>query len=491
MVVSNSVQLPARRGICQLQSNDNFHKVRLRSPAEIKRGLQILFSILREPSLAGQLRELKLDRTPLLSHRGDPYEIRPTQIFLLPEDLQRLQLAVRNAGFEGQGEHERVINMLLQNASKYRSPFDKYLYFQAQALAVMLVFLSPQLESLAFCPLGLQQPSEIYLFENFLRRSINDKRDVAGLKNLRSVRFLSDIDNTADDCTLYWDYDIHDCLNLIRELPAIESARFEAIQPNRNVGMWPPPRSANYTDIMLYHCIMHSPEELDIIIQSAKRLRKFAFTVGGRFELDYDVSPVSAIHLLKSLLTHQHTLEELDLDIQAHVTFREMFDEDRGASWGGLYEEVDEGLQDWVAQREKVLIVESLAPECALRSFPNLKHLSIGTHVLYCYARGFGAGRLKEPFSLVDNLPPHLESLRIYGYGLPGEYPHKYKESLDLDVEAQIANLLEQKDAKLPSLKVIEGIDTPIPHGHTVEDCDDEHLLWQREDYDWGAGFDS
>ena len=113
MVVSNSVQLPARRGICQLQSNDNFHKVRLRSPAEIKRGLQIL-------SLAGQLRELKLDRTPLLSHRNDPYEIRPTQILLLPEDLQRLQLAVRNAGFEGQGEHERVINMLLQNASKYR-----------------------------------------------------------------------------------------------------------------------------------------------------------------------------------------------------------------------------------------------------------------------------------------------------------------------------------------------------------------------------------
>ncbi|KAJ1716337.1 hypothetical protein NYO67_1475 [Aspergillus flavus] len=465
--------------------------MRLRTPAEIKRGLQVLFSILREPSLAGQLRELKLDRTPCLSYRDDPYEIRPTQVLLPPEDLQRLQLAVRNAGFDGQGEHEQVMNMLLQDVSKPRSPFDKYLYFQAQALAVMLVFLSPQLDSLAFCPLGLQHPSKMYIFENFLQRAIDEKRNVAGLQNLRSVRFLSDIDNEMDDSTHYWDYEVHDCLNLIRELPAIESVRFEAIQPSRDVRMWPPPRSANYTDIMLHHCIIHSPEELDIIIQSAKRLRKFAFTVGGRFELDYGVSPVSPIQLLESLLTHRHTLEELDLDIQAHVTFREMFDEDRGASWGGLYEEVDEGLQDWVAQREKVLIVESLAPECALRSFPNLKHLSIGTHVLYCYSRGFGAGRLKEPFSLVDNLPPHLESLRIYGYGLPGEYPHKYKESLDLDVEAQIANLLEQKDAKLPSLKVIEGIDTPIPHGHTVEDCDDEHLLWQREDYDWGAGFDS
>ncbi|KAB8220122.1 hypothetical protein BDV33DRAFT_203841 [Aspergillus novoparasiticus] len=491
MVVPNSVQLVARRGICQLQSSDNFHKVRLRSLAEIKRGLQVLFSILREPSLAGQLRELKLDRTPLLSNRGDPYEIRPTQVLLPPEDLQRLQLAVRNAGFEGQGEHEQVMNMLLQDVSKPRSPFDEYLYFQAQALAVMLVSLSPKLESLAFCPLGLQRPSEIYLFENFLRRAINEKRNVAGLQNLRSVRFLSDIDNNGDDGTLYWDYEVHDCLNLIRELPAIESVRFEAIQPSRDVRMWPPPRSANYTDIMLYHCIMHSPEELDIIIQSAKRLRKFAFTVGGRSERGSDVSPVSPIDLLESLLTHRHTLEELDLDIQGHVTFREMFDEDRGASWSGLYEEVDEGLQDWMAQREKVLGVESLAPECALRSFPNLKHLSIGTHVLYCYARGFGAGRLKEPFSLVDNLPPRLETLRIYGYGLPGKYPHRYKESLDLNVEAQIANLLDQKDAKLPSLKVIEGIDTPIPHGHSVEGSDDEHLLWQREDYDWGADYDS
>ncbi|KAE8420345.1 hypothetical protein BDV36DRAFT_307045 [Aspergillus pseudocaelatus] len=350
-----------------------------------------------------------------------------------------------NAGFEGQGEHEQFFSL-----------FDKYLYFQAQALAVMLFSLSSQLESLT------------YIFENFLRRVLAEKRDVAGLQNLRSVRLLSDIDNGADDDTLYWDFEVHDCLNLIRELPAIKSVHFEAIQPERNIEMWPPPRSANYTDIMLYHCIMHSPEELDIIIQSAKRLRKFAFTVGGRWERGGDLSPVSSIALLESLLTHRHTLEELDLDIQAQVTFREMFDEDFGPPWSGPYE-VDEELQEWMAQKEKVLGVESVAPECALRSFANLKHLSIGTHVLYCYTRGFGSGRLEEPFSLIDNLPPRLESLRIYGYGLPGKYPHKYKTPLDLDIEAQIAMLLEQKDAKLPSLKVIEGVDTPIPHGHSVE----------------------
>ncbi|KNG91497.1 hypothetical protein ANOM_000102 [Aspergillus nomiae NRRL 13137] len=484
MVISNSFQFEARRGICQLQSNgnDNFHTVRLRSPTELKRGLQILLSILREPSLAGEIRELKLDRTPGLSYRGDPYEIRPTQVLLPTEDLQRLQLAVKNAGLEGRGEDERVLNILLQDISKSRSSFDKYLYFQAQALAVMLVSLAPRLESLAFCPLGLQQPLETYMFENFLRRAIAEKRDVPGLRNLRSVRFLSDIDNLGDDGTLYWDYEVHDCLNLIRELPTIESVRFDGIQPSLDVGMWPPPRSANYTDIMFYHCIMHSPEELDIILQSAKRLRKFVFTVGGRSERGYDISPVSPIDTLESLLTHRHTLEELDLDIQGHLTLPEMLGEDHDAFHSGSFDE-DEELEKWVAQKKEILAVESPAPECSLRSFPNLKHLSIGTHVLYSYTRGFGAGRLKEPFSLIDNLPPRLESLRLYGYGLPGEYPHRSKRSLDLDVEAQIAMLLKQKDTKLPSLKVIEGIDTPIPHGHTVEDCTgDRHLLWQRED---------
>ncbi|KAE8308046.1 hypothetical protein BDV41DRAFT_552648 [Aspergillus transmontanensis] len=479
--ISPTFQFQARRGICQPLSNG---RVRLRSPDELKRGLEILLSILREPSLAEQLRHLELDRTPLSLYRsyGRPYENRPPQVLLQTDDLQRLHLAVRNAGFEGQAEHERALNMLLQDVSKDRGPYDTYLYFQAQVLAVMLFSLSPQLEFLAFCPLGLQQSSKTYIFENFLRRAIAEKRDVAGLQNLRSVRFLSDIDDSADDGRFYWDYGVHDSLNLIRELPAIESVRFDAIQPSRDVEMWPPPRSANYTDIMLYHCNMQTPEELDIIIQSSKRLRKFAFTVGGRSELEGDVTMVSPIYTLESLLTHRHTLEELDLDIQGHVWFREMFNEDRNIFRSGP-DEVDEELQDWVAQKEEILGEESLVPDCALRSFPNLKHLSIGTHVLYCYARGFGAGRLKEPFSLIDNLPPRLESLRIYGYGLPGGYTHGYEPPPDLDIEAQIATLLEQKDVKLPSLKVIEGVDIPIPHGHTVENCDrDPHLLWKRED---------
>ncbi|GAB1210125.1 hypothetical protein APSETT445_008915 [Aspergillus pseudonomiae] len=483
--LANSFRFQVRRGICQLQSVDKFHKVRLRFQDDVKRGLEILVSILREPSRAEQLRELELDCTPCYMIRSDPYEIRPTQVLLPTEDLQRLQLAVRNAGFEERGEHERVLSMLLQDVSEDQGPYGKYLYFQAQALAVMFVSLAPRLESLAFCSLGLQHRLETYVFENFLQRAIAEKRDVPGLRNLRSVRFLDSIDSFMNGGTLYWDYDVHDCLNLIRELPAIESVRFDAIKPNLDVGTWPPPRSANYTDIMFYHCIIHMLyEELEVVIHSPKRLRKFAWTVGGRSERGGDITPISPVFTLECLLTHRHTLEELDLDIQGHAIFREMVDEDpmfRQDDDNDYYD--NEDLDKWKAQKKEIVGVESPAPDCALRSFPNLKHLSLGTHVLYCYARGFGAGRLKEPFSLIDNLPPRLESLRLYGYGLPGELPHRCKDSLDLEVEAQIAALLEQKDSKLPSLKVIEGIDTPIPHGCSVEDCDrDPHLLWRRED---------
>ncbi|OGM46530.1 hypothetical protein ABOM_004567 [Aspergillus bombycis] len=259
------------------------------------------------------------------------------------------------------------------------SPYDKYLYFQAQAPAIMLVSLAPRLESLAFHSLGLQHPLKTYMFQNFLQRAIAEKRDVPGLLNLRSVIFLSDIGELWDDNRLYWDYEVHDCLHLVWELPAIESVRFDAVQPSLDVGMLPPPRSANYTDIMLYHCIVQRPEELDIIIQSAKRLKRFAFTVGGRSELGGDVTMVSSIYTLEFLLTHRHTLEELDLDIQGHVWFREMFEEDRDAFWSDLYDDEDEELEKWETQKKEVLGVESPAPECALRSFPNLKHLSIGT----------------------------------------------------------------------------------------------------------------
>lgn len=118
--MSPTFRFQARRGICQPLSNGNFRKVRLRSAAEVKRGLEILLSILKEPSLGEQLRELELDLTPLSLYRpyGRPYEIQSKRVLLPTEDLQRLQAAVRNAGFEGQEEHQRVLNMLLQDVNE-------------------------------------------------------------------------------------------------------------------------------------------------------------------------------------------------------------------------------------------------------------------------------------------------------------------------------------------------------------------------------------
>ncbi|KAE8378257.1 hypothetical protein BDV26DRAFT_261865 [Aspergillus bertholletiae] len=52
---------------------------------------------------------------------------------------------------------------------------------------------------------------------------------------------------------------------------------------------------------------------------------------------------------------------------------------------------------------------------------------------------------------------------------------------MDEKVKAQIAMLVQAKGEKLPTLKTIEGIDTHIPHGRTVEDPDAHpELLWER-----------
>jgi len=48
------------------------------------------------------------------------------------------------------------------------------------------------------------------------------------------------------------------------------------------------------------------------------------------------------------------------------------------------------------------------------------------------------------------------------------EYPYLDHES-DIDVDAQIEKLAQEKDAKLPGLKIFEGVDPCIPNGRTVE----------------------
>jgi hypothetical protein len=88
-------------------------------------------------------------------------------------------------------------------------------------------------------------------------------------------------------------------------------------------------------------------------------------------------------------------------------------------------------------------------------------------------------------FSIVDHLPPNLESLCIYGYE-KGMKP--WVEGLPDDVfDRQLEILLAEKDIKLPRLTYIEGIVELIENAVTVESPHENHDdLWERDtDDNW------
>ncbi|KAB8221921.1 hypothetical protein BDV33DRAFT_201923 [Aspergillus novoparasiticus] len=466
------------RGLRTLPAVDDYSRARLRYSIELKQGFRLLLSILKEPQLGRQLQEIVLDRTSSLDWRGEHgYKIQPTKAVVTADDLRRLQQAIRNIGIEDWDEQARFLNMVLQDFN-YFELCDAGLFYRAQALAALLISVG-QVEKLAFGPYGEHFPGKEFGFHHYLRR-MAASREPTALQNLRHVRFLPDSDSIYEDTRFYSEYDIYGCLNLVRKLPSIESLRFDAMTLGEEPGIWPPPRSANYIDIMLSHCAI--PEvDLGIIIRSAKNLKRFTYTVGGRHEMED--TPVFTRPLLESLLVHHHTLEYLDLDIESHASDLEMFDE----SSIELYPTEDYEQEGYEAHGADELA--ELASQEQQRP-PTPPSAIIGARVLYCYARGFGAG-VTEPFSLVDHLPPSLESLRIYGYG--SDDGEGLYFSPDIGLNAQIAQLQEEKEQKLPSLSVIEGLDTPIPNGRNTynPDDDEEELAWHRKDDEWVQDDDS
>ncbi|KAE8326280.1 hypothetical protein BDV39DRAFT_177385 [Aspergillus sergii] len=478
------------RGLRTLPAADDYSRARLRYSIELKQGFRLLLSILKEPQLGRQLKEIVLDRTSSLDWRGEHgYKIQPTKAVVTAGDLRRLQQAIRNIGIEDWDEQARFLNMVLQDFN-YFELCDAGLFYRAQALAALLISVGA-VEKLAFGPYGEHFPGTEFGFHNYLRR-MAASREPTALTNLRHVRFLPDSDSIYEDTRFYSEYDIYGCLNLVRKLPSIESVRFDAMTLGEEPGIWPPPRSANYTDIMLCHCAIPDVD-LGIIIRSAKNLERFTYTVGGRHEMDY--TPVFTHPLLASLLVHHNTLEYLNLDIESHTSEPEMFDESSMEIYPKEDFEQEEYEAHWADELKELASQEQQRPPtpsvpCTLRSFSRLKHLSIGSRVLYCYARGFGAG-VTEPFSLVDHLPPSLESLRIYGYGSnDGE---GFYSPPDIGLDAQFAKLLEEKEQKLPLLSLIEGLNTPIPNGRNTYNADDdeEELAWHRKDDEWVQDDDS
>lgn len=96
----------------------------------------------------------------------------------------------------------------------------------------------------------------------------------------------------------------------------------------------PPPRSANYTSIIIrnsnldYHHLLR-------VIESAKRLEEFTYAVGGRGSIDGIISMFSLDHIFRALLLHADSLVNLDLDVEAETPLAGTFDSTLGQSFFG------------------------------------------------------------------------------------------------------------------------------------------------------------
>lgn len=378
--------------------------------------------------------------------------------------------------------------------------------FLAQALAALLVSVSPLLESLSFCPVG-QEPSKLtklraqangtplkesdYFFKHFLDRANSRSQEtLTYLHHLRRVRFLVDPDTKISPWYNYQPYDLYGSLNLARRLLAIESVRVDAIMETESPSIEPPPRSANYSKITIRNSNVDS-RYLVRTIESAKRLKEFTYAIGGRGSSD-GMGNFIPDHVLRALLMHADSLVHVDLDVEAELPLVHIFDptlrqyllddsEDRSSRSHPAYQ------HEWADELQELQLEQgSQSSPCSLRGLTNVRNLSLGIHLLYYLSRGISADQVDDAsFAIVDHLPPNLEALCIYGYK-KGMKPQI--EGLSDDVfDRQLEKLVAEKDTKLPRLSYIEGIDEFIENATTVEHPEtNDKDLWEREtDDEW------
>jgi hypothetical protein len=373
------------------------------------------------------------------------------------------------------------------------------------------------LESLSFCPVGYEEPRLLrleaeadgeplpitdYVFKHFLE--LVRGKNMPFLQNLRAVRFLVDPNTWVYATSVYQPYDLFTSLNLVRRLPAVKTIHVDAISDADLPSVDPPPRSGNYTCITIQHSSLHCPY-LVYTIESAKRLEKFTYGIGGRFSRNDMLISFHPECVFRALFAHRTSLRQLDLDVEGQTrlldrigvrylkyTIEEEEEEQESLRDDPVY------LHEWADELEKLPAEKEQIPSsmsvdaCSLRSFLQLKDLSIGVHILYLYARGYdgekfddewGDQLVNESFSLVDHLPPNLESLHIYGYkkGMKPRLRGVPQNFLD----DQLVKLMAEKDQKLPRLAVIEGIEEPIPNGETLEGPGNRDKLWKEADDEW------
>ncbi|CAG8887800.1 unnamed protein product [Penicillium egyptiacum] len=501
-VVALSRQSRGLHSMNEVSNQQKYHKLQLgreRREQKFTDQLQaiqdMLLEMLADPSLADYLHHLVMhgsDMSPgAYGRSSEPIPQRPFS----PENIDRLKQAIHKAGIQENQDRESMLSSILQDPTHFRNDGSPEPVEFKDALVTLLVANAPNLQSLSMFPLHGAKNRLMAL----LHRASNAPSPVPYCQNLRKVNFHPD--DSLNEGTEYVPEPYYHRLNLVRKLPAIESVVFKLAAWDNNAGVPLPPRCANYSKISITHSFLLE-SDLCRIIESPRTLKSFTFTVGGRKDPEGGPQTLSATPLLRSLWSHRETLEELDLNVESHADRHEFYNPAfRPREDDGITEDDQEDYEEEYADELRELAMQDpeTPPSCiSLKDFPRLKHLSVGVHTLCYFARGVGFGENRfangrigaEAFNLAENLPPNLESLRIYGRGEETEYKY-FDFEPDLDIDAQLDQLMREKDAR--SLEILGGVDIPIPNGKTVHNSADDNdlsLYWKDPDDDRFANWE-
>ncbi|CAG7937044.1 unnamed protein product [Penicillium nalgiovense] len=481
--------------LCDMKTRERCYQIRV-GPEDhsINKTFDLVMEILKSPKLGNYVREIVQTRQPSKERH---YVQTAEQRKLSQGDRALLHAAVRNAGFAG-AQESAVLNMLMQNSTdppgqtipRNSVGFPKTAYgsnhghihgtFIAQALAAILISVSPNLESLvmtqpfSLLP-GFDRGSEIpeedkvhFPLKELLLRANANPASTPYLQNLRKVYMIVDDRHSHDH--YYMAIDFLECTTFFDRLPSIESLSTDALCDDDEcyARVILEPRSSNISRIHIHHSSLPT-KFLISLAQSCKVLREFHYTIGGRCILGGWSTPFNAKTFIQSICPHKDTLEVLDIDAEREMVYfcPPFFDQ------GRVDVEIDKDAlpSDDEGDEDERQVFRSISSNSgSLREFRALKQLSVGIGFLVYFAMGVRENNEpRQPFLLPGALPDSLEYLCIRGY-------EKGKcEVWDTHIDALVSAI----DSGLLGIKEITGIEEVIPNAQDLDDTgNNEDLLW-------------
>ncbi|KAL3472053.1 hypothetical protein BJX99DRAFT_12492 [Aspergillus californicus] len=464
-----STQCRALHSLCDMNQRRKYGQVRVSSDTgHLDASFDVLMDILRRPSVGYYVSHLEYRaKVPL----GVDYCEKEHQRQITASDMQLLCRATGRAGFTG-AQEKQVINMLLRRTDARYSKEDNAETYLAQALAALLISVSPNLCSMAMAPTSFRDANCEFPLDWLLRQVNEQLHDKLYLQNLRTVYIINESDELPGYEREYARMDFLRCLKVIKDLPSIELVGTDLLEEDRNGEKELEPRSANFSRVVIHHSWVSSRYIIKLV-RSCRILREFQYSIGGRFpnwhNPDRDHSGFILNALMRVMIIHRDTLEVLDMDLESHIYPFGYYSSDATRQQGFNQDESQYGDNE----------LEPDSPlrklEGSLKDFSAMKKLSLSISVLMYWAKGVN-GDVSMKGTLVDNLPPRLEYLCVRGYKR-GEFP---------DYDTHIDSLLESMRQGLIGLKEVYGVDQVIPHALDVHWPDQQpYLLWKGRDDDF------